>query len=92
MNIVIIGATSAIAHGVAKKYCSQKNSVFYLVGRSQDKLNAIADDLRVRGAQQVYTDACLFTDVKQYQSLFSRILASMKTLDIVLIADRKSVV
>lgn len=86
MNIVIIGATSAIAHGVAKKYCSQKNSVFYLVGRSQDKLNAIADDLRVRGAQQVYTDACLFTDVKQYQTLFSRILASMKTLDIVLIA------
>ena len=71
MNIVIIGATSAIAHGVAKKYCSQKNSVFYLVGRSQDKLNAIADDLRVRGAQQ---------------TLFSRILASMKTLDIVLIA------
>lgn len=86
MNIVIIGATSAIAHGFAKKYATQQNADFYLVGRSKEKVTAIADDLRVRGAQQIYTDICQFTQAEEYQNICSRICVTMNTIDVVLIA------
>lgn len=53
-SIIIIGATSAIAHGVAKLYARDK-SRFALVARNAQKLEVVASDLRSRGASHVST-------------------------------------
>lgn len=84
-NILVIGATSAIAHSVCKKFCTEP-STFYLVGRSKDKLSVIADDLRVRGAISVFTDACDFVSPAEYDNLLQRVTTQLPSLDIVFIA------
>ncbi len=48
-NILIVGATSAIAAACARRWC-EGGARFYLVGRSADKLRQVADDLSARGA------------------------------------------
>ena len=48
-KILIIGATSAIAERYARIEAA-RGSRFVLLGRNADRLQAIADDLRVRGA------------------------------------------
>lgn len=84
-NILIIGATSSIAHSVAKKYASEQCTI-YLVARSEHKLNAVASDIAVRGAQAVYTDICDFTNPKEQNELFKRVLEKMPVINVVLIA------
>lgn len=49
-NILIIGATSAIAAACARRWC-EGGARFYLVGRTADKLRQVADDLSARGAE-----------------------------------------
>ena len=53
-KILIIGATSAIAESVARLYAA-RGAALYLVGRSGARLDAIAADLRVRGAPHVHS-------------------------------------
>lgn len=49
MRVAIIGATSGIAQEVAKLYAAERATLF-LVARDAAKLDAVANDLRVRGA------------------------------------------
>lgn len=51
-NILIIGATSAIAEATARRFAAS-GIRFYLVGRNTEKLVAIARDLEVRSGQPV---------------------------------------
>lgn len=48
-NILIIGATSAIAQATARLW-ARPNTKFILVGRNADKLKEVAADLEARGA------------------------------------------
>lgn len=57
MNVLIIGATSAIAKETARLY-AQRGCNLYLVARDKHKLQAMSDDLLVRGAEKVES-ACL---------------------------------
>ena len=52
-NVLIVGATSAIAEAVARRLAVRGDSLL-LAGRDTTRLNAIAADLRVRGAAQVH--------------------------------------
>ena len=61
-GVVIFGATSAIAQETAKLYAAGGARLF-LVGRDPDKLDAIAQDLKVRGAAEVGTHAHDLTDL-----------------------------
>ncbi|GAA4503902.1 SDR family oxidoreductase [Pseudaeromonas paramecii] len=54
MNILILGASSAIAQAVIDGYV-QRGATLLLVARDEHKLRHIADDARIRGAQQVET-------------------------------------
>ena len=59
-RILIIGATSAIAEATARLWAARGEALF-LVGRNTARLDAIAADLRVRGAASVgcfAMDAC----------------------------------
>ena len=53
-RVLIVGATSAIAHAVARRYAAQ-GARLMLLGRRPDALAANAADLRVRGAGEVVT-------------------------------------
>lgn len=48
-RILIMGATSAIAEATAREF-AQYGDAFFLVGRAADRLQAIAADLKLRGA------------------------------------------
>lgn len=51
-RLLVIGATSAIATAVARRYAGRKARIG-LIGRRADALDALAADLRVRGATEV---------------------------------------
>ncbi|HYC58407.1 MAG TPA: SDR family NAD(P)-dependent oxidoreductase [Thermoanaerobaculia bacterium] len=81
MNVVIIGATSAIAQEVAKLYANDGASLL-LVGRNEAKLMAVASDLRVRGADDVDTFVADLSD----RSRDAALAAAAGAADVVLIA------
>lgn len=84
-NIVIIGATSAIAQACAQIWAKQGHSLI-LVGRSQSKLEAVAADVETRGAQAV---SVLVEDLAE-TTAGERIVAAWKAqgrqIDYVLVA------
>jgi decaprenylphospho-beta-D-erythro-pentofuranosid-2-ulose 2-reductase len=82
MKVVILGATSAIAHEVARLYAAERASLF-LVARDEAKLSAVAADLRVRGAGEVET---LISDLA-LRDRDEEIVAAAGTPDVVLIAQ-----
>ena len=81
MNVVIIGATSAIAQEVAKLY-ARENASLFLIARDDAKLNAVAADLRVRGASDV---SALVADLAD-RARDAEIVAAAGAPDVVLIA------
>ncbi len=85
MKIAILGATSAIAHEAAKCF-AKDNAEFFLVGRSQEKLETIANDLKVRGAKRVDTFAVDLADLERHQALFDATQATLEHIDVLLIA------
>ena len=82
MNVVIIGATSAIAQEVAKLYANAGASLF-LVARNEAKLLAVAADLRVRGASDVET---FVADLAERSHDAEIVAAAGPAPDVVLIA------
>lgn len=83
-NIVIIGATSAIAMESAKIYAKRGDNLF-LVGRNEERLAQMANDLQVRGAR-VHYQAFDINQFDQHESLFNFIKETFPKIDIVLIA------
>jgi NAD(P)-dependent dehydrogenase (short-subunit alcohol dehydrogenase family) len=55
-RVVILGALSAIATAVARIY-AKEGARIVLVARNADRLKALGDDLRARGAAQIETEA-----------------------------------
>ncbi len=53
-RILIIGATSAIAEAVARRYASRAATI-HLLGRREERLQAIAQDLGTRGARASFS-------------------------------------
>jgi decaprenylphospho-beta-D-erythro-pentofuranosid-2-ulose 2-reductase len=82
MNVLIIGATSAIAQEVAKLYANAGATLF-LVGRNEAKLLAVASDLRVRGATDVETFVADLADRSRDAAI---VAAAGANPDVVLIA------
>ena len=60
-TIVIFGATSAVAQALAKLH-AQAGDAILLVARNSARLESIANDLKVRGAQSV---DCIVSDLVQ---------------------------
>lgn len=53
-RVIILGATSAVAEAVARRYAG-RNARLVLAARRAEDLSRMADDLRVRGAEAVET-------------------------------------
>lgn len=85
-HIVIIGATSSIAHHCARLWAKQGNIKFTLVGRNKAGLKRIADDITARGQNITTTiETPDFLDVKSIDKTINKIQKS-GAIDIALIA------
>ena len=84
-NILIIGATSAIAKATLRLYAEQNHNLF-LVARNQDLLQTSVEDAKIRGANQVESQAVDLTDLTQHNNLIETIYQTYPQIDIVLIA------
>lgn len=84
-NIVIFGATSAIAQAVARLYAARGDQIF-LVGRSAEKLTAIAQDLAVQGASRVESTAVDLVENDRHPELIKTITNELGPIDVALIA------
>jgi len=84
-KILIVGATSAIAEATARLFAADGDRLC-LAGRSAERLAAIAEDLRVRGAAQVETVPLDANDFNRHDFAISRAAEAMGGLDTVLIA------
>ena len=84
-KVLIIGATSVIAQETTKLF-ARDGAALFLAGRNQEKLEAVAQDLTVRGAQQVSIMALDLNDFDQHESLLHQATETLGGLDTVLIA------
>lgn len=84
-RIVILGATSAIAQETARCFASKGDRLF-LVARSPERLEAVAADLRVRGASQVEIEAFDLNDMERHESLLDQAELRLGGLDGALVA------
>lgn len=84
-KILIIGATSAIAESVARLYAA-RGAALYLAGRSAGKLDTIAADLRVRGAQRAEHSVLDVNDLAAHGALLDTAWSTLGGIDTVLIA------
>ena len=84
-NIVVIGATSAIAKEAARIYASQ-GAALYLVARNEEKLSVLAKDLKVRGCSELYTKLLDIALIEEHETMVNDIFARMGRVDRVLIA------
>ena len=84
-NIVILGATSAIAEQVARLYALPENDLL-LVARNLDGLTEIANDLNARGARQVESLQFDFSELDNIDAICSEVANRMKVIDILFVA------
>ncbi len=85
MNILIIGATSAIAQATAVNFAAEHAS-FFLVGRSADKLAIVANDLRARGATRIETFVLDMDDLSRHAAMVEAAYVAYSSFDLVFIA------
>lgn len=84
-RILIIGATSAIASATSRIWASQGEQ-FYLVGRNETRLTAIADELRELGANEVVIHATDLADIHHHEQVIASAFTAFKEFDIALVA------
>lgn len=84
-NILVIGATSSIAHETMKIF-AQDGASFYLVARSENRLHIVSDDLKSRGANNVLTCIHDVTQFDQHESIIENAFNLMPDINTVLIA------
>ncbi len=86
-NVVVFGATSAIAQAVARRLVEHGCNLF-AVGRNPEKLNAVVDDLRVRrGPNQLVAGRHADLDrVEEHAALFDASVHALGGVDTVIIA------
>jgi len=74
-NVLLIGATSAIAQAVGR-LLAREGARLLLWGRAREKLEIVAADLRVRGAKSVELDVFDFNDFARHEEALQRALAT----------------
>lgn len=82
---ILIGAQSAIAAETARLWAAEGDQL-YLLGRNPERLEQLADDLKVRGAATVATAVFEATDQGSHEELVSAAFAAFDSVATVLIA------
>ncbi|WP_045826724.1 SDR family oxidoreductase [Teredinibacter turnerae] len=88
MNVLILGATSAIAQAVARQFLLSATTPvkFVLVGRNEEKLTLIAEDLMGRSATAAHVQVQDLTQLDAMDACISRAWETLGNIDVALIA------
>jgi short-subunit dehydrogenase len=84
-KVLIVGATSAIAEAVARRYAAEGAALF-LAARSAEHLEAVAADLRARGAAEVATGAFDAHATSHHAPMIEEAWTALGGIDVALIA------
>jgi short-subunit dehydrogenase len=84
-RVLVVGATSAIAQAVARRFAADHDLLF-VTGRSEPRLRAVADDLRLRGAGAVHAGTLDVNHLDRHAPILEEADARLGGLDIVFIA------
>src|SRR5438270_1564070 len=85
MRIMVVGATSAIAHETAKRF-ARDGAEFFLVARNAEKLDDVSNDLKVRGAKRVETFLLDINELERHEELVDAAVLALDGLDAALIS------
>jgi len=85
VKLAVFGATSAIA-GAALREAARHGDSLFLVGRNAQRLAAVADDLRTRGASAVHSAEADLDDLARHESLVDEADRALGGLDAALVA------
>lgn len=85
MKILIIGATSAIAQETAKCF-ARDGAELFLVARSAEKLEAVQNDLKVRGAKRAETFVLDLNELDRHPEMIQAAIETLDGLDMALVA------
>lgn len=83
-KVLLLGATSAIAKETARHFARHGDSL-YLVARNDEKLAIISQDLKIRGAQHVTSEALDLDNTRHHAEMLKRAIRTMDGVDVVLI-------
>jgi short-subunit dehydrogenase len=84
-RLLIVGAASAIAEATARQFAARGDAMC-LVGRSPERLQAIADDLKIRGAGAVSVYRLDLRQISAYEAMLDEAARALGGLDGALIA------
>lgn len=84
-KILIIGATSTIAEATTRIWALRGDELF-LVARNQERLNIIANDLKVRGSLGVHSYCMDANDFEEHLPMLDKAFGILGKIDVVLIA------
>lgn len=84
-RILVIGATSAIAEATARLWAARGDRL-YLLARDEERSQAIAADLRIRGAESVRHALLDVNDFDRHEATIDAGIAALGGIDIVLVA------
>lgn len=87
MHILLLGATSAIAHALAKKYAKEKVHDFTLLGRNEERLKACSQELIALGAQSVRYDSIDFLSIESITSAIQECIQIHGPISIAVLAQ-----
>lgn len=85
LRVVIFGATSAIAQEVARLF-AKAGAELFLIGRNKTKLEAVASDLKIRGAKRTEMITADLNDVSIHKKMIAEIVDSLGGIDVALLA------
>jgi short-subunit dehydrogenase len=84
-NVVVVGAASAIAEALARRLAA-RGAAFVLAGRDSERLDAIADDLRVRGASLARAAHLDVGELGTHAAFVDEARAALGRIDVLVIA------
>jgi len=84
-KILIIGATSAIAEATARLWAKEGQRL-YLIARNAERLQAMAADLKIRGAESTHIGLLDANDFDKHADAIDRAIQALDGIDIALIA------
>jgi short-subunit dehydrogenase len=84
-KILIIGATSVIAEHCARLW-AVRGDALYLVARNEERLTAIASDLKAKEGAQIYTYHMDLNEMNNHVTMLDKAELALGSIDTVLIA------
>ena len=84
-NIVVFGATSAIAMAI-QRVMVDAESRFYLIAKNSNRLQEVANDLLARGANTCFTQVLDIAVMEDYVTVITDMVNKLGKLDIVIFA------